>query len=240
MLLPATAFLIVLAGSFAQAVTGFGFALLAVPLLALATDAPTAVVGASIAGLLLTATMAVRERAHVRWRAAGVLLAAAVVGMPLGLVALHELAERVLAALIAVVAIGCTLVVWRRPRLPDHPAAVGGAGLLAGVLGAATGMNGPPLVAAFQSMAYQPRPFRATLAAVFAGTGTVSLAGYALTGELTRRAGAVGLAGLPAILLGWAAGNRVFLRVEAAWFRRAVLTGLLLSSAATLVHALVA
>jgi spectinomycin phosphotransferase len=37
----------------------------------------------------------------VRWRVAGLLLAAAVVGMPLGLLALRELAERALAALVA-------------------------------------------------------------------------------------------------------------------------------------------
>ena len=49
------AFVMIAVSAAAQAITGFGFALLAVPLLALVTPVDTAVVAACIASLALTA-----------------------------------------------------------------------------------------------------------------------------------------------------------------------------------------
>jgi uncharacterized membrane protein YfcA len=233
------AFTIVLLAAATQAVTGFGYALVAVPLLAAATDPRTAVVACSLTGIGLTLTAVVRERAHARWRTAGMLLGAAVLGMPVGLLVLWAAPERALTALIAVVVLGCTLLVWRDLRIGTGAATVGVIGVLSGVLATATGMNGPPLVAAFQAMGYDPRTFRATLAAVFAGTGVLGLAGFALTGELTADAGAVAAAGMPAVLLGWWAGDRLFSRLDPVRFRRLVLCALLVSAAVTLGRAAV-
>lgn len=233
------AFAIVLLAAMTQAMTGFGYALVAVPLLAAATDPRTAVVACSLTGIVLTLTAAVRERAHARWRTAVALLGAALLGMPFGLVVLWAAPDRVLTALIAVVVLGCTLLVWRGPRIGTGPATVGVVGLLSGVLATATGMNGPPLVAAFHAMGYDPRTFRATLAAVFAGSGVFGLAGFALAGQMTAITAAVAAAGLPAVLLGWWAGDRLFARLDQEGFRRVVLYALLVSAAVTLTRAAV-
>jgi uncharacterized protein len=226
------AFTIVLLAATVQAATGFGFALVSVPLLALTTDPRTAVVASGIAGLAVTVTVAVRERYHARWRTAGVLLAAAVLGMPAGLLVLRVAPERVLTALIGIAVVACALLVWRGLRVPSNRPAVVGVGLVAGVLSTSTGTNGPPLVAAFQAMGYDPRTFRATLAAVFTGTGVCSLAGFALAGQVTTEAARVGLVGVPAVLLGWWAGNLMFHRIEPGRFRRVVLAALVVGGLA--------
>jgi uncharacterized membrane protein YfcA len=231
-------FAILLAASVTQAVTGFGFALVAVPLLAAATDAHTAVVGAALLSPLITVTMAVRERTHVRWRTALAIVGAALLGMPFGLLVLSGAPERVLTALIAVVALGCTLIVWRGIRIGTGITTVGVVGVLTGALGTATGTSGPPLVAAFQAMGYDPRTFRATIAAVFTATGLLGLVGYAVAGQVHTSALVVGLAGAPAVALGWLAGNRLFARIDPARFRRLVLVALVISSLATLARAL--
>jgi uncharacterized protein len=220
------AFTIVLFAAAIQATTGFGFGMFSVPLLALTTDPRTAVVASGIAGLAMTITAAVRERYHAQWRTAGVLLAAAVVGMPAGLLVLRAAPERVLTALLGVAVVACALLVWRGLRVPSNRPAVVGAGLVAGVLSTSTGTNGPPLVAAFQAMGYDPRTFRATLAAVFTGTGICSVAGFALAGQVTTEAARVGVVGVPAVLLGWWAGNLLFHRIEPGRFRRVVLAAL--------------
>jgi uncharacterized protein len=232
------AFLIVLVAALAQAVTGFGFALVAVPLLALATDPRTAVVAAGLAGLGATGLALVRERAHVQWRTTGWLLGCASAGLPVGLIVLRLAPERILTALIAVCVLACTLLVWRRGRLRrPGPVTVGAVGVLVGVLSTSTGTTGPPLVAAFQAMGYDARTFRATLAAVFSGTGVVSVAGFLAVGLVDARVTWLGLVGLPAVGLGWFLGDRLFARIDAVRFRRVILVALLATAAVTLARA---
>ncbi|HEX7745261.1 MAG TPA: sulfite exporter TauE/SafE family protein [Micromonosporaceae bacterium] len=167
------AFGIVLLGAVAQAVSGFGFAMVTVPLLAVATDPRTAVVVSALAGIGLTLTAAVRERSHARWRVAGALSATALLGLPVGLLILVLAPDRMLSLLIAVVVLGCAALVWSGGRIRTGAVGIGAIGVLVGVLTGATGTNGPPLVAAFHSLGYDPRTFRATLAATFSGTGVM-------------------------------------------------------------------
>jgi uncharacterized membrane protein YfcA len=238
MLIWVAVFLVVLLAAAVQAVTGFGFALVAVPLVALLTSAHTSVVGLGLAGVALTLVGAVRERAHVRWRTAGGMVLAALAGMPAGLLVLAHASDALLTAVIAVVCLGCTLWVARPPALPPGRTTMGVAGLASGVLSTSTGVNGPPLVAALHATGFPPRVFRATLAALFSGTGVVAVGAFVLTGQVDHGAVAVGLAGLPATVVGWLCGDLLFHRVDPARFRRIVLGMLVLTSAVTLSRAL--
>lgn len=232
------AFTIALVAAAIQAVTGFGYALVAVPLLAIAADARTAVVASAVAGLAITVVAAVRERDHARWRTAGLLLAAATLGVPIGLLVLQAAPERLLTALIGATVIACTLLIWRGLRIPHNRPAIIGAGVLTGVLSTSTGTSGPPLVAAFQAMGYEPRTFRATLAATFTGTGVISMAGFALASEVTPKALQVGLVSLPAVLLGWWAGNAIFQAIEPRRFHQLVLIALIIGGTGTVARSL--
>jgi uncharacterized protein len=229
-----SAFGIVLLGAFAQAVSGFGYALVTVPLLAAAVDPRAAVVVSALTGVGLTVTAAIRERAHARWRVAAALTATALLGLPAGLLVLALAPERLLSALIAVVVLGCAALVWSRARIRTGRIGLGAIGVLVGVLTAATGTNGPPLVAAFQSLGYDPRTFRATLAATFSGTSLIGLTGFLLTGQVHADVVRISLVALPAVPLGWWLGNRLFHRIDPVAFRRIVLVGLLGSAGAAL------
>ncbi|WP_158610071.1 sulfite exporter TauE/SafE family protein [Micromonospora globbae] len=228
------AFGIVLLGAVAQAVSGFGFALVTVPLLAALIDPRGAVVVSALTGFGLTMVAAVRERAYARWPVAAALAGTALLGLPLGLLVLARAPERALNATIAVVVLGCVALVWSGARIRTGRVGLGAVGVLVGVLTAATGTNGPPLVAAFHSLGYDPRTFRATLAATFAGTGVMGLVGFAATGQVHVDTVRTALVALPAVPLGWWLGNRLFHRVDPAVFRRIVLVGLLGSAGTAL------
>ncbi|MGK5741912.1 sulfite exporter TauE/SafE family protein [Micromonospora sp. URMC 103] len=234
MLLPLAAFGIVLVGAFAQAVSGFGYALVTVPLLAATIDPRAAVVVSALTSIGLTLTAAVRERAYARWRVAALLNGTALLGLPLGLLVLARAPERVLSALIAVVVLGCVALVGLGVRMRTGPVGLGAVGVLVGVLTAATGTNGPPLVAAFHSLGYDPRTFRATVAATFAGTGLMGLGGFVLAGQVHADLVRISLVALPAVPLGWWLGNRLFHRIDPVVFRRIVLVGLLGSAGTAL------
>ncbi|MFC4019511.1 sulfite exporter TauE/SafE family protein [Micromonospora sp. GCM10011542] len=234
MVLLLTVFGIVLLGALAQAVSGFGYALVTVPLLAATLDPRGAVVVSALTGIGLTLVAAVRERAYARWSVAAALAGAALLGLPLGLLVLARAPERVLSVVIAVVVLGCAALVWSNARIRTGRVGLGVIGVLVGVLTAATGTNGPPLVAAFHSLGYDPRTFRASLAATFSGTGLMGLAGFAVTGQVHLDLVRTALVALPAVPLGWWLGNRLFHRIDPVRFRRIVLLGLLGSAGAAL------
>jgi uncharacterized protein len=231
------AFAITMVASAAQAISGFGFALLAVPLLALITPIETAVVAGSLASLALTSGTAWRERHHVEWPTARVIMLAALVGMPAGIVLLDLLPGVALTAIVGFAVLASTWLVWRRPALPAGRTTNIAVGVLVGVLTTSTGTNGPPLVAAFQSLGYPPRPFRASIAAIFTGCGVVAVVLFGVAGQLTATAWQITAAGLPGAAIGWWAGDHVFRRIDAARFRYVVLAALVVASAVTLVRA---
>ncbi|MEV0161695.1 sulfite exporter TauE/SafE family protein [Nonomuraea fuscirosea] len=229
---------IVLLASTVHAVTGFGYALVATPLLALTVDPHTAVVATTLSALAMTITIGVRQRHHAEWKVAMIAMAGILLGMPLGLWIYGATSERVLTALIGVGVLGCTLMVWRRVKVPGNVPVLVGVGLLSGALSTSTGTNGPPMVAAFQGMGYDPRKFRATLAAVFAGTSVFSLIGFAVAGQVNSQSLWIGLVGVPVVQLGYFIGDAVFSRIDPDRFRRVVLLALIVSAGMTLFSAL--
>ena len=60
--------LIFLAAGFVQGISGFGSALVAMPLLALVVDVKTAVPLCVLNGLLITLFLTLRLKAHINWR----------------------------------------------------------------------------------------------------------------------------------------------------------------------------
>ena len=221
----------------AQAASGFGFALLAVPLLSILVDAKAGVVGASIVGLGLVAVMAARDHRHVDRRAVGLAVTAALAGMPLGLLIIGRADDATLRILIGLVVLCLTVLLWRGMKIPDRPVSELGAGLVSGVLSTSTGTSGPPLVIVFHGKGLSPIAFRATLAMTFLIQGSLSLCGFALTGHVTRDAMLVAAAGVPGTAAGWMLGQRIFERLNHERFRTVVLGLLALTGVLTLLSA---
>lgn len=219
----------------AQALTGFGFALVIVPPLAVALGARDAVVVASLLGSGLNAARIVRTRGHVAWATAGRFVAGSVVGLPLGLAVLEGLDERVLQGVIAATVLVFGLLIVRGTELTwAGPATDLGAGLVSGVCGTATGMSGPPLVVTLHGRAVEPDRFRATLAATFFATGVLTIVLFALAGRITGHRLGQAAAGAPGLAIGFAVGEWLFARVDRARFRRLVVGMLFLSAAIAL------
>jgi len=240
MLLWAAVFVVVAVASAAQVVSGFGFAMIGTPLLAVLVGPRAAVVGITIVGLLLVAQLTLRSKGQVERRVALIMTASALAGMPLGVLALARANERVLTAIIAVVVICFTILLWRGFRLPVGDVPDGFAGFLAGILSTSTGTSGPPIVISLSSRSLEPVRFRGTISAIFLLQGAAAITVFAVGGQVTTDAFRVALVGLPAVVLGSVAGEVVFQRLSAPTFHRIVLGMLLLSGIASLIAAAVA
>jgi uncharacterized membrane protein YfcA len=215
----------------AQAITGFGSALVAVPLLTLVVHPIAAVVGATAVSLVLTSGAAWRERSHVDVAAARSLTVTGILGMPLGLVLLGATEESRLEAWIAAAMLVMVVLVASGVRIGAR--GLPAAGLLSGALLTSTGMNGPPLVMALLDR--EPRCYRATLQGVFAVQDVVAVAAFLVLGHVDREVALLTCSGVVGLPLGWRLGDAVFQRIPAARLRPVVLGGLVLTAASMLV-----
>ena len=233
LLLIGAAVAIFVVAALAQAVTGFGSALVAVPLLTVVTDPVTAIVVATSVSLVLTSGAAWRERRHVDVRPARALTVAGVLGMPVGLLVLQLLDESLLTGCIAVAMLVLIVLVVSGLHVPERALPV--AGFASGALLTSTGMNGPPLVMAL--VGREPLRYRATLQAVFAGQDLVAVAAFALLGLVDREALLLTVAGTVGLPLGWRVGDVVFHWIPGSRLRQVVVGGLVLTGVSMLVTA---
>lgn len=92
-----------------------------------------------------------------------------------------------------------------------------------------TGTNGPPLVIALQAARLRPVSMRATLQALMAIQGTIGVAMLGAADRITAQVLWILAVALPAIVAGWALGERVFRRLSEATARRVVLVALVIN-----------
>lgn len=233
---------ILLIASLIRSAFGFGEALIAVPLLAffipLEVAAPLAVlVSITIATIV---TLQDWEKIHlfsVRW-----LLLSTVFGIPLGLLLLtssHQLAVKV--ALGAIIVIFAVYGLIGRAPLElkrDNRGWLLICGFLAGVLGGAYGMNGPPLAIYGTMRRWSAQHFRATLQGYFLPASIIGMGGYWFAGLWTRSVTHYFLLSLPATLLGVFLGKAFNRRLSSEVFAKYIYLGLAAIGALLLVQAL--
>ena len=222
--------LIVAFAAATQSITGFGFALIVVPALALLLGPKVGVVAMSSIGVPLVIWNAIRWRRDILPREAVTTSLAALLGMPIGLLVLTRANDRILTVVIGVTILVLTVWLWRG-LLPDGRPTELAAGFTSGALATSVGANGPPLVIAFQAVGLEPGAFRATLQACFAVQGSIALVLFWWQGLVVHDVGVAFLVGAPAAVVGALLGDRLAPRVHAGPFRTAVLALLALSGA---------
>jgi uncharacterized membrane protein YfcA len=233
----------VLTGAALQSSIGFGFALVAAPLLFAATSPPEAV------GLMIVLALEVslltllteRRRPQPVWRDVGPVVAWSLPGALAGVAvlrALDDLALQLLVTAGVLLALAVNLraahrtppVAAREPPRWARPAA----GLVSGALNTSTSTGGPPVVLLLMSRGLRPGVVRDTLTATFLCLAPVSVAALALTstGEAVPDATAVA-ALVPLTAIGQLLGRRVFARLAASRRYERVLTSVLLATVVT-------
>lgn len=210
---------------------GFGEALVAVPLLALAIPLDEAVPLGVLVSILVALVVILQDRRAIDFAGARGLLVAALFGLPLGFALLGFADPRAvklaLGALIAAYSVYSLVAPAPAPLGPDRelPARLA-CGFLSGVLGGAYGLNGPPLVVYGRLRGYTPHQLRATLQAYFLPASLLGFAGYAAQGLATRTVARDFLVCLPAVVPAIVLGRYLNRRLDGARFYRAVFGGL--------------
>ena len=221
-----------------QSVSGFGLALLAVPLLLFVIDPKVAVVLLAVVGPLSTISIAFAEREHVLWPLVLRMAGPAFFGMPIGFWILTELGARALEVAIGVLVIVLTGLLVSGVRISDRRDVDVAAGLASGILATSTGTNGPPLVIALHAKHLSPPRFRSTVSATFVVEGLVTLAVFAIGGRIDAEVWRLALFAIPGLFVGRLAGTWVVRRIDPERFRILVVALLFATAIALLVDAL--
>ena len=211
---------------------GFGEALFSVPLLALRIPVAVAAPLAVTVSILVAAIIVVQDWRRIEFRSAAGLMAASLVGIPLGVLLLATANDHVVKLILGSVIVLFAIVslssgtVAGQPR--DGRVWLLTCGVLAGILGGAYGMNGPPLAIYGAFRRWSPRQFRATLQGYFLPASIVGLIGYAFIGLWSTEVTRYLLYSLPGVGVATLLGRSINRRMQVDGFIRVVYIGLLL------------
>jgi uncharacterized membrane protein YfcA len=227
--------IVVLLTACTQAVVGFGFALLAVPVMMQIVGLQRAVILASLIGTANN-VFQYRDLKHNQDKQqVKRFLLASCVGAPFGLVAFIYANQQVLKILLGIgVLFGVLLLARGRDLTHAHVSLDWSMGVISGFLLTSTSTNGPPLVFAMQARKSDPQVFRSTLNMVFLVSGIYGLVLFAAFGEIALSEIWISLALLPSMIAGVYAGRLIRSRVDPDRFRMLVLILLALAGLSSL------
>ena len=224
--------------SFAQTLSGFGFSLIAVPLMTLVVSPRDAVVVATIIGALSTSSQAVMDRKHIDRKIAQRLVIASFAGMPFGLLAFIVVSETGLRLVLGVVVVSAAIVLMRGFRLHDDSHHFDWVlGMVSGFLSTSTSTNGPPLVFLMQARGLAPSTFRATINTVFAIVNFVALGMFIAAGKVNSH-NLTGVAvALPSLAVAISLGYAVRRHITQQRFNTMVIVLMFLSAISVVISA---
>jgi len=210
------------AGS-ARGFSGFGGALIFVPIASSVVGPRLAVPLLLIVDLVLTPGLIPHAWRNADRRNVGVMAVGAALGIPAGTYALtHVDGTTIRWAIVAIVVVLLTLLVsgWRYHGRP-HPSMTLGVGVASGLFSGAAQVGGPPVVAYWLGAAIAPQTVRANIVLYFAISSVISVTSYLTAGLISWESVWLSLLIGPTFALGLFGGARLFSRANETTFRRA-------------------
>ncbi len=228
-------FLVFMLSSFLQTTTGFGFAIITAPLLALVLDVKETVMLVMVTGLMVKLLLLRVIRDEGSFADVLPLITAGVMGAIPGAYLLAVISSDGLKLFIGVVLLAATVAMWKNCTIsignPRYAEAVVGA--VSGFLTTTTSVNGPPIILYYLNAKVDANKaaFRANLTRYFllmsASSILISyLAGNLRFGDLWGHV----LLAVPALYAGFHVGEKMFHRINAKTFRTVTLAMVFASS----------
>ena len=229
------AFIILLA-AFIRAISGFGYALVATPLLMFIMEPKSVVVINIILGGITNIIVLYHMRRHIDLRRVVFIGLGSIWGIPLGAYLLSRLDPSIIKLVMAalVIPFSILLLLGHSHQFRRDTLGCGIAGFMGGVLAASTSLGGPPVVLFLLNQGLAKERFVATLSASFLFTCVLSIGTFSSLGMITPDLlTKVAILLLP-LWLGLYAGLKVLPRINATIFRR-ITTSLISATALAII-----
>jgi len=193
--------LIMFVAIFTQTFSGWGLALVAMPLLSLVIGLAPARPLVALAAVSAQVAVLLRYRRAMHLQSVWQLLLGALIGIPIGVYGLIHIPEHVTMGVLGAVVLAYALYGLFRFRLPEvrHQSWGYLAGFLGGLLGGAYNTSGPPVVMYGHCREWPPARFKSNLAGFFFVSNSVIIVNHFVAGNVTTQTGRYFLYALPAM-----------------------------------------
>jgi uncharacterized membrane protein YfcA len=233
---------VILMASLLKGMTGFGFALIAIPFLSIMYPVKVLVPAMAMFNLLSSIFLLLKIREKISWYYFIPMFAASLGGIPLGIYMLDYLDEKVLRIII-----GGILIVVSAKMLAGIPLArrfrnkpIVFAGFLSGVLSGSVSLGGPPLVIAMNRKNYSKELFRGIFAWFSTFSSFFALAAFYVRGLIPAGSFNLALYYSPLLLIGSTLGNRWASLINPEKFKRVVVIVNVFTGLITVISAILA
>ena len=234
--------MIIFAASLIQAVTGFGFALVAAPFLTFVMGPKDAVIFLLFSGMFMKSIMLVKT-----WKAGNLgqvipLFVGSLLGALPGAYFLKIASVNSVKIVIGLSLLLATAALIKnfKFQLVHKRLAQLGYGFVSGFCGATAGLNGPPIVCYYLHENLPKELMRANLVRFFllGNAGTLMLSYFCGSFHPAEMIN-ITLLSIPAMVVGWALGERLFYKINAVLFKRLVIGTVFASAFVTLVSGII-
>lgn len=207
---------IVLIAGFLQGLTGFGFGLIALPLLGFFIGIKTIIPLIILLALFISLTLSIQLRSSIHLKSIYALMAATIPGIPLGVYTLKHVSAADLSIGLGILMIAFTSYqLWIKPKpreLGLAPTLL--AGFVSGVVGGSIGAGGPPVIVYSTLQPWSKDQAKATLAFYFFVSGGCIALTHAFSGMITSEVRHLFLISLPALAVGIFAGTKAYTKLS--------------------------
>jgi len=208
-----------------QGLTGFGFSILAIPLITLFISPKTAVPILLIYSMIINIVVLYSARKAVNIKKIWILLVAGIITMPLGTHLLVIMNENLLKIFIGsmILIFGILLLIGFRKQFANEKIAMLPVGMISGLLGGSISISGPPIILFLSNQDVDKHTFRGNLAAYFFILNLFTVPVYYLNGLLTKNVWDYSLTFLPGLLIGVVVGNLLSHKIKDNHFKKLTL-----------------
>lgn len=224
-----------------QAVTGFGFALVAIPFLMIIFN-PKMAVGLSIIisfCSLLLLLLNVKHNTH--WNIAKRLFWGALLGLPIGVTILKFLEIKTLKIIVSAFILILSMSMLFEIKFNIKSKSWFSqfiVGSISGILSTSIGMPGPPVILFLSNMDIPKEKFRATIAAYFVLIYPSSFITLSASGTLPPHTFSTALTLIPFTFLGFKIGNRFFRMIPGDKFKKIVVVMLIIIGSYSIINSI--
>jgi len=228
-------FIVLIISSFLQTVTGFGYAIVTAPLLALVLGAKETVMLVMLTGLLIRFLLIGATRNEGSFKAIFPLISASIIGAIPGAYIMTIISGEMLKVFIGIVLLAAAIALWKKHTVvvKHHKATEAAVGAISGFLATTTSINGPPVVLYYMNSGADENKaeFRGNLTRYFFLINIASILMSIVAGTLKfQEIWFYTLISVPAAYIGFFMGQKLFYRINAETFRKASLIMIFASS----------
>jgi uncharacterized protein len=204
-----------------QGLSGFGFSILAIPLISFILIPKTSVPILLIYSIIINITVLASTRKALDLKKIWLLLLGAVIAIPFGTKLLIILPENIIRGFIGILILifGTVLLSGLRIKFKRSKLIMLPIGFLSGILGASISISGPPIIIYFTSLETEKQEFRGNLAIYFFLLNLFTIPVYFMNGLFTGEVLRNTLIYLPALVAGVLTGNLISSKIKDSHFR---------------------